>query len=1104
MCRVLILDDEKYSAETAKKFIDESRVATADVVASLEDAISAVQTVIDSGEAYDIFLIDLLLGPGKDGIAAMEELSALSPQSDSIIITGSSDPEIHSRVRSAGAKHYILKGYKYEELIQVVQNLKNERMSQKELAWQKIVSSMMESALHETEFSKAAKIIVRKSIKLGFNRAHLFWVPTKKEAGTNKLIGIVCAGKNCHPGFEEKLYFDWLGLGDLWKSRDVVIFSSDEVAEKTRRLKRSGLIVPLEDTAVLPLWRGKTLMGALVLDFGSARRRLTSHERKILNMFARQAAVVMAHASGYSWEQRIRQEEQNDIEKMQVLQRASVEMLRIARGNEGHHWLTVLTIATANFGLEFNRALFFMRSENQNILQGCAGIGTEQKAKAESDWIRDLERRYNFDDFLDELSHNSVRQTPFADSVRRVKISLDGLPGALAEVMLSGAMKVIGIDEIGQRLPEAITREFALDTCAILPVRAGNNIFGIVIVDNKHNGQELSPKALTRLQTLLDYAGLVWETLRESKKSEALLDANYKILGTAPHGKLKKTLGLICETACQISHADWAIIYPISADSQRPYQFDIKNIGHAGQLKSPLTSIKKNPRVGGVSAHVLKEGMLKIQDVHGEDILIEQLDISTHHFICDEGVKAMLGVPIHDPFSQEALGILYLDYRRKHQFSKLEIHHALCFASLAAVAISDVRRMDEGRRQKRLNTALEVAQVISKEWELEKILDAVLKKLQEYFGSCGIHIGVLEYDKDENILKFIPETIKFYTKNAGLIASQIFPLKAGKNPSLACSIAAKSLKSKNMECLNIDNVSNSNNYLLVNPDTKAELCVSVMNNEPVLLGVLVLERETGIFDKEDITLMKMVARNLGWAFERARDSEENAFLSTVSAMTAGASDIAHDINNEVGKIRGLAYLIKEFSGENQQLCEYAQLVDESAEKLASVGSWRTTPRRVLDLDATIQQYIQPLARQRNIKVLDQQLNAKGARVFANPMEIQRILRHLVRNADRFMSDLPDKKIDLATHILEDGRVEIIFRDYGPGVDEKVRPTIFRRQVTTKQSSQDNPEEGGGFGLLLTRLLVREMKGTIRLLPADNNLPGAIFSIKLPIVDETES
>jgi len=142
-----------------------------------------------------------------------------------------------------------------------------------------------------------------------------------------------------------------------------------------------------------------------------------------------------------------------------------------------------------------------------------------------------------------------------------------------------------------------------------------------------------------------------------------------------------------------------------------------------------------------------------------------------------------------------------------------------------------------------------------------------------------------------------------------------------------------------------------------------------------------------------------------------------------------------------------------------------------------------------------------LARQRNIKVLDQQLNASGARVLANPMEVQRILRHLVRNADRFMSKLPEKKIDIATHILKDGRVEIIFRDYGPGVDEKVRPTIFRRQVTTKQSSKDNPEEGGGFGLLLTRLLVREMEGTIRLLPNDNNLPGARFSIKLPVVSD---
>ena len=1104
MCRVLILDDEEYPADTAKFFIEESGVATADVVNSLNCAISAIQDTKNTGEPYDIFLIDFLLGSGKDGVDAMKELKELSPLSDSIIITGSSDPDVHSRVRSAGAKHYLLKGYKAEELIQIIQSLKIERQSHKELVWQKVFSSMMEAALRETEFPSTAKIVVRKSIKLGFTRAHLFWVPTQEDANKNKLLGITCAGEGCHPDFEGHLYFDWLDLSNSWKSRDVVVFSAKQISKRIQRIKRGDFILPAGETAVLPLWRGDVLMGTLVLDFGNTRRKLISHDRKILNMFARQVAVVMAHASGYSWEQKIRQEEQNDVEKMQVLQRASVEMLRIAQKNEENLWLTVLTVATANFGLGFNRALFFMRTENQRLLRGCAGIGTEQKAKAESDWTKDLQRGYNFDSFLTELLSSSVPKTPFAEDVKRVRFSLDNCRGAVSEVMSGGDMQIVQGNQIREVLPKEITQQFSLATCAVLPVRAGNDVFGIVIVDNKHNGQNLNKRTLARLQTLLDNAGLVWETLRESKKSESLLDANYKILGGAAHGKLKATLGLICKTACQISHADWAVVYPLNADSKYPYQFDIRNVGHHGELTNPNTSIKKTPKVGGVSEYVLQHGMLRIEDIHSNDPMIEILDISSHHFIRDEGVEAMLGVPINDLYTDEPLGILYLDYRRKRHFSERDIHHALCFASLAAVAISDVRRMDEGRRQKRLYTALEVAQVISKEWELEKILGVVLKKLQEHFGNQGIHLGVLEYDKDENVLKFIPETVRFYTKNQDSILAQVFPLKPAKHSSLACKVATKALKSHDVEYLNIDDVSLNNDYLLVNSDTKAELCVSLINSEGALLGVLALERASGVFDKEDITLMKMVARNLGFAFERARDSEEKGFLSTVSAMTAGASDIAHDINNEVGKIRDLAYLIKEFAGENRKICEYAQLVDESAEKLASVGSWRTVPRRELDLDETIKQYIQPLARQRNIKVLDQQLNASGARVLANPMEIQRILRHLVRNADRFMSNLPEKKIDIATHILKDGRVEIIFRDYGPGVDEKVRPTIFRRQVTTKQSSKDNPEEGGGFGLLLTRLLVREMQGTIRLLPNDNNLPGARFSIKLPVVSETSN
>ena len=127
------------------------------------------------------------------------------------------------------------------------------------------------------------------------------------------------------------------------------------------------------------------------------------------------------------------------------------------------------------------------------------------------------------------------------------------------------------------------------------------------------------------------------------------------------------------------------------------------------------------------------------------------------------------------------------------------------------------------------------------------------------------------------------------------------------------------------------------------------------------------------------------------------------------------------------------------------------------------------------------------------------MNAPGIKVLMNPNEFQRILRHLVRNAARAMDQSTttrEKKIRVSTHLAQDGKVEILLQDTGPGIEEKVRAAIFQRQTTTKPTS-------GGYGLLMARQLVDDIGGKIRLLPAEKDT-GAMFSIVLPISSSSES
>ncbi|MBI5634705.1 MAG: GAF domain-containing protein [Nitrospirae bacterium] len=1254
MCRVLILDDDAYGAEEVKMTLELNSNAKADVCVNLKDAIALVTTASDSGKPYEIFLIDLILGPGKDGIEAMKILRRASPDSDAIIFTGFGDMESGLRAYHAGAFRYLSKPFDNQELLYLVEALKEWRKIQREHSWQKIFGGMMEAALKQKSFHAVAKVVVNHSLKLGFERAHLFWVPTREEVNTGNLFGEACAGKDSIPNFSGSLFPDWYGMERVRKSRNAIFINKDGLNERGQGSKGSGSknFSPQGETAVLPLWRGEILIGILLLDYGRSDKILSEHERTLLNLFARQVSVVMDHASIYASEKwalkeadiirnivhdvttqaavaslpklleevrnqigqlmdvsnfavalldeeineltfcllceqgkpkegvrrpasqglesfllkqqgglflkngdvkefveknhirvqgrmpagwlgvplrvggatigvltlqrfagdkdfserdrqllvsvadqlaaaihisHLAEVEREDARRMQNLQRASVDMLWLARENESHLWDVVLTLATANFGLGFNRALLLTTNDNQRFLYGETGIGSDSRSDSERDWKRDEKRHYDFDAYLSDLQANKIIPTPFARRASKIKIELDGCPEVMRQVIKNGAREIISESDVHTKLPRDINRHFSFSTCAVLPVRAGKNTLGLLIVDNKHNRKNLDEKSLDRLQTLLDSAGLVRETLTQSRNSVSVLEANYDIMGEAGNQSLKDTLDHICKTARAISESDWAVIFPILPGGTERYKLDLNTIGHDGALKSPVRSIKSNPRIGGITQHVLEKGELIVSDIDGGGSMISRLNLTNSHFIRSEGVKALIGVLVRDPYSEEPLGILYLDYRRPREFSELEVRHAKSFASLAAVAISKVRHLDEIGQRKRLRVTLITTEIMGKELGLDEILAKVLQKMQGLFKHT--ELCVLLYDGDDHALKFAPATLKFYhIKNPEFKNRQIFPLGQPERGSIACKVAEKTLRTRKVEHINIPDVLSDRDYLPLNPKTRSELCISLMGSTGDLLGVLALERSASVFGKDDIDLIKTVARQLGLAIERAQHTERLRFLSTVSAMTAWSSDIAHDMNNEVGKIRGLTYLIREFSSENPKICDYAAQIDESARLLSSVGPWSVQTGHRIPLDDSIKQCIKRLANQRGIQVIPQ-FEASGVYIHANPMELQRILKHLVRNADKAMSRLPEKKIKLSTHPLRDGRVEILFGDYGSGVDETVRADIFRRATSTKES--------GGYGLLLIRQLIEAMGGTIKLLPSDETDLGAVFSIRIP-------
>lgn len=395
-------------------------------------------------------------------------------------------------------------------------------------------------------------------------------------------------------------------------------------------------------------------------------------------------------------------------------------------------------------------------------------------------------------------------------------------------------------------------------------------------------------------------------------------------------------------------------------------------------------------------------------------------------------------------------------------------------------------RLDAARQHSQFKVATDIAEAVGASVNLEKTMNAVLETLRGVFEKT--RLCVLLYDKREKKLRFAPATLSFYEIGNPQYAHQdAFDLNQG---SIACRVARKAMLHKKVECETVGDVSQDADYLNLNPSTNSECCVSLLNTHNELLGVLALERERlNGFAEDDLDLIKMAARHIGIAIERAQQSEALEFKSTFAARTSWAANIAHEVYNKVGNILTWAYLIKNTAEDNSEIKEWANYIEESVRELSNAIPRDNAPTEIANLDDALKSILDQITVGRNVET---EFMPDAADVFirVNLAYFQHVFRHLLNNAMRAMNDIDEKKIIVVTKALED-KAEIHFEDIGAGICDDKRASIFHRPFTTQQN-------GGGFGLLYVREIIEEMmKGEIELLPYQEGR-GAIFCIQIPI------
>lgn len=117
-------------------------------------------------------------------------------------------------------------------------------------------------------------------------------------------------------------------------------------------------------------------------------------------------------------------------------------------------------------------------------------------------------------------------------------------------------------------------------------------------------------------------------------------------------------------------------------------------------------------------------------------------------------------------------------------------------------------------------------------------------------------------------------------------------------------------------------------------------------------------------------------------------------------------------------------------------------------------------------------------------------------VLGDPNRLEQIIINLLQNERRYAP--PGSSLDIVCG-KRDGQAVLSFRDYGVGVKEEDRETIFERLYRTEKH-KEQVKDGAGLGLAIARRLAEAHGGTLVARAPEG--AGVVFILSLPLAAKT--
>ena len=544
---------------------------------------------------------------------------------------------------------------------------------------------------------------------------------------------------------------------------------------------------------------------------------------------------------------------------------------------------------------------------------------------------------------------------------------------------------------------------------------------------------------------------------------------------------------------------------------------------------------------------VVARAALEHRTIHVADVLADPEH--TYGAKNIEPFRTVLGAPILK--GDDLLGVILVYHTEVRPFTDKQMALVETFADQAAIAIENVRLLDElrertdelGRSVEELRALGEVSQAVNSTLDLETVLSTIVAKAVQLSGTEAGAIYVFDHLQREFHLRAT------CGMDQDLIDALTHAHIGVDEPNLRLALAQR----EPIQVADLKEQPTSDvNKIILRAGFRALLVALLLRGEDVVGMLVVRRRSPGVFPQNTVDLIKTFAAQSVLAIQNARLFEsveartrelakslgdlrttqdrlvQTQKLASLGQLTAG---IAHEIKNPLNFVNNFSGVSAELIDELQEtlgkvkvdantLAEITELTNtlrDNLDKIVQHGKRADSivknmllhsregsgEHRPIDVNALVEEslnlaYHGARAEKQGFQInIERSLDPAAGEVDVFPQEITRAILNLISNGfyaatkrkEQNDSEGYEPTLTASTKNLGD-RVEVRIRDNGTGIPPDVKEKMFNPFFTTKPAG-----EGTGLGLSISHdIIVKQHSGSIEV----ETQPGEFTEVRIAL------